>query len=135
MFIACFTAFLDMMRLANGLDAILAAILWTYINGNFTYSLKLEAGTLDAISQSHAYEALKTSPVKIIFIPFFYPTSLANLYIPPCAVSNPVWIYGNTNVAFSEAKIISQNNANSKPLPKAFPLIAAMVGFLFFPNA
>ena len=63
-------------------------------------------------------------------IAFFYPTILVNLCVPPNPGINPKLISGNINYAFYVATIISQSKANSKPPPKAFPLTAAMIGFL-----
>jgi hypothetical protein len=52
--------------------------------------------------------------------------------VPPKPGINPKLISGKPKYAFSEAKIISQRSANSNPPPNALPLIAAIIGFLFF---
>lgn len=55
--------------------------------------------------------------------------------MPPIPGISPRLTSGSPKYEFSDAIIISERRANSKPPPKAFPLTAATIGFLTDLNA
>lgn len=65
----------------------------------------------------------------------FSPINFVNLCVPPIPGINPKLTSGNPKYAFSDAITISHNNASSNPPPSAFPLTAAIIGFLHYLNA
>jgi hypothetical protein len=96
-----------------------------------TFWSKFSELTNSATFHSAAFLPSKPYPVRMNLNAFFYPISLASLWVPPIPGISPKLISGSAKYAFSLHTIISQYNANSHPPPKAFPFTAAMTGFLF----
>lgn len=68
--------------------------------------------------------------MRIISIALDFPKALVSLYVPPHPGTVPMTTSGYPNLALDPATMISHIIASSHPPPRAYPLTAAMIGFL-----
>jgi hypothetical protein len=67
------------------------------------------------------------SPLRIIRAAMPSPQSRVKRCVPPAPGSNPTFVFGNPNFAVCNALRISQAKASSRPPPRAWPSISAIV--------
>lgn len=120
-------AFLAAIKVTNALLAIVLA-------KRDTWSMNCSEDTRWAMAYLFAYPPVILSPVNIYLIASFSPIILVSRCVPPIPGINPKLTSGKPKDALSEHTIVSHNNASSKPPPKAFPLIAAMIILFTFLN-